>query len=148
MTIYLYNNAYPLDNIHRTLTLVGTLTGHLREGCDMLKPDIKIEYNSSYAAANYAYIPDYGRYYYYDSAPTVEGDLMVLHLKADTLYNYLTQVLNADCIAERSSSRFNMMLKDSALLGEVGYTYYSRSFTGGESFTPDNGKYILMTGGK
>ena len=148
MDIVLYNNTFPLNNIHRTLTTVGTISGHLKEGCNILSPDITINYNSTYLAANYAYIADFGRYYYYREAPTIQGDTMVLRLEADTLYNYLSEVLNAECIAERSSNRFNLMLKDSALLGEVGFHYFSRSFTGGESFTPDNGKYILMTGGR
>lgn len=148
MDIVFYKNSSPLNNVARILSDAVTKSGNLREGSGILSPDITLEYNSTLLSYNYAYIADYGRYYYFNSAPSIEGGTMVVHLKADTLYNYLSDVLAADCIAERSSSNYNMFLKDSALLGEVGYKYFSRSFSGGVSFTPDNGKYILMTGGR
>ena len=148
MDIIFYKNKSPLNNVSRVLSDAVTKSGFLREGSDILSPDVTLEYNSTFLTYNYAYIADYGRYYYYNGAPSIEGKTMVVHLKADSLYNYLSEVLAADCIAERSSSNYNMFLKDSALLGEVGYKYFSRSFTGGASFTPERGKYILMTGGQ
>ena len=148
MQITLYNQSLPTDRLTRSMSGAVTLTGYLREACDILTPSIRINYDAALVSKNYAYIPDFHRYYYYEKPPSIEGDIMVLHLYADSLYNYRNEILNADCIAERSSSNFNLFLKDSALLGEVGYEYFSRSFSGGASFTPDHGNYILMTGGK
>ena len=147
MQIVFKLNKTPLNRVHRDLTTVATVSGTLKEGCDVFNPVIKVNYNSAYYGVNYASIEDFGRNYYITEPPTVEGDFMLIKMHADTLMNYLNVILNSDCIAERSSSKYNMFLKDSALLGEVGYHYYSRSLQGGESFTPDNGKYILMTGG-
>lgn len=147
MTINLYSQTIPINHMARNMTPVATLTGYLREGCSILNPDIKVEYNASYLGANYAQISDFGRFYYFREPPTIEGDTMILHLHSDALYNYRNIVLNSECIAERSSSRYNLKLKDSALLGETGYSYYSRSFAGGYEFQPGAGKYVLCTGG-
>ena len=145
MNITLYTNTSVLNSIHRSLTQVASINGTLREGFNMLNPDIRLEYNAAYLAANYAYIPDYWRYYYYRDMPSIEGDIMVLHLYADSLYNYRNQVLAADCIAERSSSRYDVMLDDSAVLGVAGYEVFSRSLP--YEFRPDKGKYVLIVAG-
>lgn len=148
MQIVFKQNKTPLNRAYRDLTTIATVDGTLKEGFDVFNPTITVNYNAAYYGVNYASIADFGRNYYITEPPSIEGDLMVIKMHADTLMNFLPVILNSDCIAERSSSNFNMFLKDSALLGEVGYKYFSRSFVGGESFTPGNGKYILMTGGR
>lgn len=145
MNIIIYNNTAPLNNINRSLTTVANLNGTLKEGCDILSPDVTVEYSSSYISANYAYISDFGRYYYFRQPPTVEGKTMVMHLYADSLYNFRYQVLAADCIAERSTSRYDVMLEDSAVLGVAGYEVFSRSLP--YEFSPDQGKYVLTVAG-
>lgn len=148
MNIILYHNTIPLNHTARDLSTPATLTGTLREGCDILNPVIRVEYNVGYLQCNYAYIPDYGRYYYFKEPPTIEGDIMVIKLHADALYNYLNVIMNSNCIAERSSSRFNLYLADPALSGETKYHYYSRAFVGGHEFTPEQGTYILSVAGR
>lgn len=146
MQIVLKKNTTPLNHCNRNLTTIATISGTLKEGCDILEPDIRVNYNLDYFTANYASIADFGRNYYYRKPPTVDGDFLILHLHADTLMNYLPIVLASQCIAERSSSKYNLYLNDSALLGEVGYNYFQRKLTG-DAFTPDRGKYILTVGG-
>lgn len=147
MQIVLKRNTTPLNHCNRNLTIIATVTGHLRDGCDLLDPDIEVEFNNAYLTANYASIEAFGRNYYYRKPPTVNGNILTLHLHADALMNYLPTVLASQCIAERSSSKFNLYLNDSALLGEVGYNYFQRKITGGNSFRPDAGRYILSVGG-
>lgn len=145
MQIVLYTNSTPLNRITRSLSTVATLDGHLREGCNILNPDIRVEYNGSYIGANYAYIADFGRYYYFRESPTIEGDTMILHLHVDVLYTYATQIQNGSCIAERSSSNFDLFLPDSAYMEEAGYYYHSLSLP--YNFRPDSGIYVLSTTG-
>lgn len=145
MNITIYTNTVPLNHINRSLTQIASLNGTLKEGCDILSPDVTVEYNSSYIGANYAYIPDFSRYYYFRQPPTIEGKTMVLHLYADSLYNFRNVILASPCIAERSSSHFNNYLPDSAVLEEEGY-YYSTGVLPYE-FKPNNGSYLLTVCG-
>ena len=145
MNIILYTNTAVLNHINRSLTQVASINGTLKEGFDIFSPDVTVEYSASYISANYAYIADFGRYYYFSQPPTVEGKTMVLHLYADSLYNFRSQVLAADCIAERSSNRYDVMLEDSAVLGVAGYVVFSRSLP--YEFSPDQGKYVLTVAG-
>lgn len=148
MNIILYHNTIPLNHAARNLSQSATLTGTLREGCNILNPDIRVNYNVGYLQCNYAYIADFGRYYYFREPPTIEGDIMTIKLHADALYNYLQTIMKSQCIAERSSSKFNLYLADPALNGETKYHYFSRAFTGGHEFTPEQGTYILSVAGR
>lgn len=145
MQIVLYNNGKLLNRLERDLNAVATLSGELREACDLINPDIFVEYNAQYLTANYAYIADYNRYYYFREPPAIEGKRMLLMLHADALYNYRDLIRKSECIAERSSSNYDLYLDDSAILKTAGYEYFSRSLP--FAFEPDRGTYILMCAG-
>ena len=51
----------------------------------------------------------------------------------------------SQCIAERSSSIYDLYLTDEAVASEAGYTYFSYSLP--YTFHPENGKYILAVAG-
>ena len=145
MEIVLYNNQKLLNRLERDFNTVATLNGELREGCDIINPQIMVEYNAAYLTANYAYIAAFNRYYYFSEPPAIEGKFMILFLHADALYNYRDLIMKSDCIAERSSSNFDPYLDDSAILKCAGYSYYSRSLP--FEFTPSDGTYVLMVAG-
>lgn len=145
MQITLYNNTKLLNRLERTFNDAVTLTGELRDAMNVIDPDIYVEFNSAYLTKNYAYLPDFNRYYYFRQPPSVDGKRMMLHLHADALYNYRDLILKSDCIAERSSSNYNLYLEDDAIMKASGYDYFSRSLP--YEFTPDSGSYILICAG-
>jgi len=145
MQIILYNQTIALDHMQRHMLNPVTISGNLKEAFNIMSPDITINYNSTLTGKNYAYIPDFGRYYYFREPPTIEGNIMELHLYADSLYNYRNEIYNADCIAERSSSHFNIFLPDNAIIEEEGYVYHSGVLP--YTFTPNNGSYVLTVSG-
>ena len=145
MQITLYSNTRLLNRLDRTFGSPVTLTGELRDPMNVIDPDITVEFNSAYLTKNYAYLPDFNRYYYFRNPPSVNGKLMVLHLHADALYNYRDLIMKSECIADRSSSNYNPYLDDDAISQESGYEYYSRSLP--FEFTPDSGSYVLICAG-
>ena len=148
MQITIYRNTTPLNYVNsRSLNTVATLEGNLTDACNVSDPDIEVVYNSAYVNANYAYIPAFGRFYYYRKAPTIDGHHMILHLHTDSLYTYRNVIGNSPCIAERSSSKFNPMLPDGAVQMESGYQYYSMAF-GSSFFELTGGVYIMSVAGK
>ena len=120
MQITLFQNSRPLNHTRRTFTAPVTISGYLREGCDIFDPEIEIEYNASLLSYNYAQIPDYGNRFY-------------------------SVIMNSHCIAERSSSNYELMLEDSAVSAVAGYELFSRSLP--YSFRPDQGIYVLIVAG-
>ena len=143
--IVLYQNTAPLNHARRTFNNPLQLLGTPREELDPLYPDITVEYNAAILAYNYAYIAEYGRYYYFTQIPTIEGKKIVLHLHADAFYNYLPIIMKSQCIANRSSSLYDLMVEDSAVLSTAGYYFQSVSLP--YEFTPEHGTYILTVAG-
>ena len=145
MNLTLYNQTKPYNSIVRNTTNPLSITGTLREPCDILNPEIEVEYNSQVIGKNYAYIPEFGRYYYYKTPPTIDGRRAVLHLHGDSMYNFRTAIYASSVIAERSSSHYDLMLPDSVVMGEQGYTVFNRVLP--YQFTPGNGEYLLTIAG-
>lgn len=145
MNIEVYKNSTPKNRLYRKLTGHLTVAGHLIEPCDVLNPIIKVAYNAYHVNINYAYIADFGRYYFIERYE-INGDTVTLYLHVDVLYTYRDQILHSQCIAERSSSHYNVNLTDNMIQAEDGYRYNFSELP--YTFDPANGSYILMvTGG-
>lgn len=89
MTINLYTYSGERTRLDKTsgLSLPTTLTGTLREGCSVTDPAVVIE-AASFPAYNYAYISEFGRYYFIDRVDNVAEDLWRLTMHVDVLMSY------------------------------------------------------------
>lgn len=145
MTIHWYKQTQPKNRLYRTLTGHLESTGHLIEGCNVINPIIKMSYNAYQVNINYAYIPDFGRYYFITDYK-IEGDTIYIFMHVDVLQTYKQIILKSDCIAERSSSNFSIGLTDEFIKAENGYRYNVSKFP--YTFGGANSCYILtVTGG-
>lgn len=145
MQIDFYKNTVPKNRLYRNLTGHLVATGHLIDACDVLNPVIKMAYNAYHININYCYISDFARYYFIEKY-VIEGDTVTLYMHVDVLYTYRLTILNSQCIAERSSSHYNVNLNDNMIQAEQGYRYNVSQLP--YTFDPSTGSYILMvTGG-
>lgn len=146
MQITLYQNSVPKSRITRSLSNALTVTGEPKSGdsLDVLNPIITVAYNASIMAYNYVYIPDFGRYYFITDM-AIQGKTIQISMHVDVLYTYRSSVLGAQCIAERSSSDYDLMLEDTAVSAVAGYEIFSRSLP--YAFRPDQGVYVLIVAG-
>ena len=114
MVINLYNNKSPKKQIGKTLTSVATLNGSLREQCDMINPSILIE-NSGVINANYARIPDFGRYYYITKITSVRQNLWRVDMHVDVRETYAEAIKTNIAVIERAEGYYNLYLPDNKL---------------------------------
>ena len=143
--IILYKNTVPLNHNRRTLSNPLQILGTPREALNPLRPEITVEYNAAIMTYNYAYIAEYNRYYSFSELPTVDGKTLKLSLKSDTFWNWRSVILKSQCIAERSSSIYELMLEDTAVNAVAGYEIFSYSLP--YEFRPDMGRYVLAVAG-
>lgn len=98
--------------LYKTFTVIKTLNGHLKEETDMVNPVIRVT-TDVLNSCNYAYIPEFGRYYFIDSpAVSVRTNLYDVTLKCDVLMSFEQEIINVPIIAERSTNIFNGYLPD------------------------------------
>lgn len=147
MQISLYNNASAPNVVHKRLTLLRTLNGTIKEDVNRESVVVTIPYASDYASINYAYIPDFKRYYFV-SVDNLKGVRLKLTMKSDALSSFWNNYKNSPCIARRSSSNFNTDLVDDLVHFKSQPIYIRRKTA--QKFTPSSsgGCYVLTIGGK
>lgn len=147
MQISLYNNASAPNVIHKRKTLLRTLNGTIKEDVNRESVVVTIPYASDYASINYAYIPDFKRYYFV-SVDNLKGLRLKLTMKSDALSSFWNNYASSQCIAKRSSSAPNKDIADNLVHFKSQPIYIRRKTS--SKFTPSSsgGCYILTIGGK
>ena len=85
------------------------------ESTDVLAPEVSFAYSAQYAAANYAYIPAWGRYYFISGMRVTPAGRLYLQLKVDVLMTYASAILAAPVNVVRSESAGINYIHDSEL---------------------------------
>lgn len=110
MTIKLYSNTSDKIVVDKSITQVGAdITGTLREDCSITDPVIKLETNP--IGSNYAYISEFGRYYYINNI-VCTGKLFELHMHVDVLMSYRGSIRTNSAVISRQEKNYNLYLQD------------------------------------
>lgn len=143
MQIKLYNMTEELIKVDKTITDEIIVTGTLRDKSDVVEPVFLYE-SATGVNRNYAYIPDFGRYYFIKQIGVVRNNLYQLQLSIDVLKTYSTQIKALTCIIGRQQFEYNMYLDDPDFKA---YTYsriQTKNFPSGFSSTP---QFLLTVAG-
>lgn len=103
MQILLYNWSGEPNRIDKPLTAEPnlTLTGTLREECSVEEPSILVQ--SDPRGQNYAYIPEFSRYYYITDITAERSNAFRIRLRVDVLMSYKSQILALPVFCMRSA---------------------------------------------
>lgn len=124
-----------LDNVQTTDTI------------SLDAPTLKLNLTAEKLNRNYCYIPDYHRYYYLGDAVVINGHHVEIDSKCDVLMSFKNAVLNANIIAERSTSSYDPYMVDPVVSDSGRIEVITRK--GAEIFntaTASN-NYLIMLGG-
>ena len=113
MTLELYSNSSEYAALDKDLELQLTLTGILREESSIIDPSILVEDLDDYITdINYAYIPEFGRYYFITNIESVRNHLWRLSLHVDVLHTYAAGIRANSAIIERNEKLYDLQLND------------------------------------
>lgn len=149
MNIILYNtNSNPLE-LNKILNQVGECTGQITNNCDVIKPIFELQTNNF--NFNYIFCDDnkFKRYYFVNKIEVMRGNIIKVYCDVDVLQTYKNDVLNADIIAERSTSSYNKYIPDNldfiTAKKRLSFSRLPFSFNTEEI---NGNHYILTIGGK
>lgn len=111
MTIILYNNTSPSNYVNKSISIVSTLNGVLRNPTSIIDPVVTIE-RSSPVGFNYARIEEFGRYYFITGISSEVSNLVSISLHVDVLMTYKEGIKNMNAIIKRQENKFNLYLDD------------------------------------
>lgn len=142
MTVNFYNFKTRKNEFNKVLPSPVVKNCTVKDGITLEDPVIYIAYDSSLLGMNYAYIPDFGRYYFV-TGKEVDGKTLYISLHVDVLMSFRNDILASTGTATRSNF-YNKNIPDkmvASLPGEnVQYRTLSSAFTGET--------YVLILGGK
>lgn len=114
MTIKFYKNLSEKNHLDKNITQQGSdVTGTLRADCSVIDPVIAIEEFTSFdlATCNYAYITEFGRYYFINNI-VCKGNLYEIHMHVDVLSTYKEEIRQNQAVVSRQQSKYNLYLQD------------------------------------
>lgn len=139
-SIVLMNNSEPYNKINKSPTTVDTYTGTLVDESSIIDPVILVE-SATLPGGNYAYIEEFGRYFFVRNVESYRSGLWRLTLHVDVLKTYASGILSSPVIAARSSSNFNMMLNDDHYYCQENPHIFTKVFPSG--FDTSVASYVL-----
>lgn len=145
MVIDLYINSSENNRVNKVLSNKFEMSGTLRGETNVINPEILIEHTNP-TGFNYAYIPEFNRYYFINEFTAVRNGLWRVRLAVDVLETYKMQIKQMSAIIDKQQNKGNSNI----YLNDGSYVIDSRSyntilnFSGGFN---DAGKFILITAG-
>ena len=115
MIIKLYKNLSDKNVVDKSITQLGSdLSGTIREDCSVIDPVIKIEDYTGFnlTEANYAYIPDFGRYYFINNIVCLSDKIYELNMHVDVLMTYKEGIRSNTAVISRQENNYNLYLQD------------------------------------
>lgn len=118
---------------------------YVYDPCDIYDPRILVDYFDAIDSYNYAYIPEFERYYYIRSASVNSAQRLEIILEEDVLMSFKEQILDVTCVIDRSAwDNKNLYIADSSMiLYQFTQTYHHQfSYT----FNPFGHIYLSTIG--
>lgn len=119
MEVILYVNSSDPRVVNKNIRHVATLNCDLYGDADIATPTFKLGYSSDYISVNYAYVPEFKRYYFCKSEVT-PGRIMYLHCNRDVLMSFNDNIKAITTTVIRQENMPINMYRDSKLPTYVG----------------------------
>ena len=113
MTISLFYTDSENNRIQKHLISQYDLTGTVKDPTNIKTPSITCQLSATYLDRNYAFIPEFGRYYFITNKTIIGTNLVVLELKVDVLMSFSNVILVTPMLIERSEIYPNDYIADS-----------------------------------
>ena len=138
MQLKLYKSLDEKNRIRKTLTGELVLNGALRDNSSVIKPTILIQTDP--LDYNYAYIPEFGRYYYITNITAFRKNAWLIDLKCDVLMSYADDIYKLRVLIDREETQSQQYVSGDFVLDA---RHNTEKIAFNNPFTEKN--YILVT---
>lgn len=144
MNLTLYKNLSEKNKIGKVLHNNLSLNGNLREESSIINPTILVEH-PNLADYNYAYIPEFKRYYFITEITSVRNNLWRISLKVDVLESFKNDILNLNCIVDKQQNQsYSNNIDDGSYINKADSFIEIANYQNGFN---SSGEFILITAG-
>jgi len=143
MTLTLMKNYSDNRVLNKNVVTVVTKDCNVYNDCNIMNPVLLLLYSPEVVDCNYAYIPDWNKYYYVSPPLLINGGRCILSLSEDVLMSHADEIKSLSCTILRNEFGTYSLLPDSNVMiqGENEITEYS--FSNPFQFY-NRGSYVLQ----
>ena len=143
--ISLFKTASENNRVVKTLTDEKQLSGELRNQTSVLNPSIIIESSDNISTYNFAYISEFGRYYYITDIMSIRTNCWVVSMRCDVLMSYKDEIRSMNVILNNTQETgLSNYLSSPNWVNLVKTKTDIKTFPKGLS---NEGEFILITAG-
>lgn len=144
-TISLFKTVSENNRVVKTLTDEKRLSGELRNQTSVLNPSIIIESADNISTYNFAYISEFGRYYYITDIMSIRTNCWVVSMRCDVLMSYKDEIRSMNVILNNTQETgLSNYLSSPNWVNLVKTKTDIKTFPKGLS---NEGEFILITAG-
>ena len=130
MIIEIGNCVDERNKINKSFTSRYDYTGYIKEPSSVIDPSILIEADiAKIAGCNYAYIPQFRRYYYITNIVSATNTTCTIKLHVDVLMSYKNQLMDCYGYVDRQEDICSVMIADPEKLKQINPTISTVPFT-------------------
>ena len=146
MEVQFFYNKSDARVINKNLIVGETFEGQARDEVNVMSPIILFEKKKNILKYNYAYIPEFQRYYSITSRNAFREGLWEVQFSVDVLMSFRNDIINLQVIVDKQSLRYNgnEYIDDGSLVAEN--VMFQRVYNYPEGFNEDP-EIILITAG-
>lgn len=105
MQIQLYKTLDTPIKANKALVPLATLNGTPTTAFSIDAPSFVVSYTSAIPSVNYAYIPDFAKYYFVRPPVLNTDGTAIITMDIDVLKTYYSSIMNCDAVVIRSQSQ-------------------------------------------
>ena len=126
----------PNNMLVKEYDIIDGFSGTMRASISALRPVIDVEISNTLGImqANYAYIQEFGKFYFIRNKTNVLNDLWRFELEEDVLMTYQSDILNTNGVVERQKDNYDMYLPDQKIPVDCRKAVSYRKFSGNTPF--------------
>ena len=145
MEVQFYYNVSDARVINKNIIFGEAFEGQARDEVDIMSPVILFD-TDEILRYNYAYIPEFQRYYNISDRNVLREGLCEVSFDVDVLMSFRADILNLSVVVDKQSmeENGNEYIDDSSLVAENVMFQTVYNFPGGFNST---GEFILITAG-
>ena len=145
MEVQFYYNVSDARVINKNIIFGEVFEGQARDEVDIMSPIILFD-TDEILRYNYAYIPEFQRYYNISDRNVLREGLCEVSFDVDVLMSFRADILNLSVVVDKQSmeENGNEYIDDSSLVAENVMFQTVYNFPGGFNST---GEFILITAG-
>lgn len=144
MNITLLKNISENNKIGKTLTIISSISGSLRDQSSIIDPVLIVSGSTSIIMeSNYLRIEDFERYYFIKNIVAIRTGIWEITAHVDVLETYSTQIKAQTAVIKRQEKKWNLYLDDGIFKTYQNPTIVTKVFPSG--FTSQN--FVLAVAG-